>query len=97
MVKTMNHIKLMKMMPIMSEDSSLSEMVDEAKLFVEQNLDQIEKDILHYEATQEVNETLKKATDILVGLSPFYAVVEVYTLVTEIKSERYFKEMFKNI
>lgn len=97
MVKTMNHIKLMKMMPIMSEDSSLSEMVDEAKLFVEQNLDQIEKDILHYEDTQEVNETLKKATDILVGLSPFYAVVEVYTLVTEIKSERYFKEMFKNI
>lgn len=97
MVKTMNHIKLMKMMPIMSEDSSLSEMVDEAKLFVEQNLDQIEKDILHYEDTQEVNETLKKATDILVGLSLFYAVVEVYTLVSEIKSERYFKEMFKNV
>ena len=87
----------MKMMPIMSEDSSLSEMVDEAKLFVEQNLDQIEKDILHYEDTQEVNETLKKATDILVGLSLFYAVVEVYTLVSEIKSERYFKEMFKNV
>lgn len=81
----------------MSEDSSLSEMVDEAKLFVEQNLDQIEKDILHYEDTQEVNETLKKATDILVGLSLFYAVVEVYTLVSEIKSERYFKEMFKNV
>jgi hypothetical protein len=81
----------------MSEDSSLSEMVEEAKLFVEQNLDQIEKDILHYEDTQEVNETLKKATDILVGLSLFYAVVEVYTLVSEIKSERYFKEMFKNV
>jgi hypothetical protein len=89
--------KLMKMMPIMSEDPSFSKMEDEVKLFVEQNLDQIEKDILHYEATQEVNETLKKATDILVGLSPFYAVVEVYTLVSEIKSERYFKEMFKNV
>ena len=84
-------------MPPMAEDPAFSKMEGEVKLFVEQNLDQIEKDILHYEATQEVNETLKKATDILVGLSPFYAVVEVYTLVTEIKSERYFKEMFKNV
>lgn len=85
------------MMPTMVEDPAFLKMEEEVKLFVEQNLDQIEKDILHYEATQEVNETLKKAIGILVGLSPFYAVVEVYTLVSEIKSERYFKEMFKNV
>ena len=89
--------KLMKMMPPMAEDPSFSKMEDEVKLFVEQNLDQIEKDILHYEATQEVNETLKKATNILVGLKPIHALAEVFALASEIKSERYFKEMFKSL